>query len=234
MGYDYFYEFEEMLEMGLIPAVISAVPSFAVSIGTYILTALALYTVAQRRGLKNPWLAWIPVANAWILGSLSDQYRYVAKREYRSKRKILLTLSVLSVVCGIAMSILGVATAVGAVKGVMHSVSEERLLEMILGPVIGILGLSVPMAGISIAFVIIRFMALYDIYTSLDPRNAVMYLVLSIIFKITEPFFLFFNRNRDEGMPPRRQTAAPVQEQPQWQPQEAPQEPWEQGETDYL
>jgi len=220
--------------VGLIPAIISAVPSFAVSIGTYVLTALALYTVAQRRGLKNPWLAWIPVANAWILGSISDQYRYVAKREYRSKRKILLVLAIASVVCGIAMSVLGVATAVGAVKGVMRSVTDERLLEMILGPVIGILGLSVPMAGISIAFVIIRFMALYDIYTSLDPRNAVMYLVLSIIFKITEPFFLFFNRNRDEGMPPRKQTAAPVQEQPQWQPQEAPQEPWEQGETDYL
>ena len=43
------------------------------AVASYVLTALALYTVARRRGLKNPWLAWIPVASAWIVGSLSDQ-----------------------------------------------------------------------------------------------------------------------------------------------------------------
>ena len=31
------------------------------SIAGYVLTALALYTIARRRGLRNPWLAWIPV-----------------------------------------------------------------------------------------------------------------------------------------------------------------------------
>ena len=30
------------------------------------------------------------------------------------------------------------------------------------------------------------------------------YVVLSILFGITEPFFLFFNRNKDKGMPPRK------------------------------
>ena len=36
---------------------------------------VAFYTVAVRRGLKNAWLAWIPVADAWLVGSISDQYR---------------------------------------------------------------------------------------------------------------------------------------------------------------
>lgn len=234
MGHEFMYEFEEAIEFGLIPAILSSVPSLAVTIGTYVLTALALYQVAERRGLKNPWLAWIPVANLWILGSISDQYRYVTKREYRSKRKILLVLSILGAVCTVALTVLGIVTAVGAVTGVMQFASEERMLEMILGPTIGILGLSVPMAGIAIARAIVRYMALYDVYMSMDPRNGVMYLVLSIIFNITEPFFLFFNRHRDEGMPPRKRQEAPKQEQPQWQPPEAPQEPWEQSETDYL
>ena len=60
------------------------------AIASYVLTALALYTIARRRGLRNPWLAWIPVANSWLLGSLSDQYRYVVKGEHKSKRIILL------------------------------------------------------------------------------------------------------------------------------------------------
>jgi hypothetical protein len=54
-------------------------------------------------------------------------------------------------------------------------------------------------------------MALYDVYRSLDPANAVLYLVLSILFSPTEPFFLFFNREKDLGMPPRKRQ--PVYEQ---------------------
>ena len=39
-----------------------------------------------------------------------------------------------------------------------------------------------------------------------------LYLVLSILFSPTEPFFLFFNRDKDQGMPPRKRQ--PVYEQP--------------------
>ena len=64
--------------------------------------------------------------------------------------------------------------------------------------------------GISIATMVIRYMAMYDIYNSCSPQNSVVFLVLSILFSITEPFFLFFTRNKDDGMPPRKQ---PVYEQ---------------------
>ena len=93
---------EEMIQLGLLPALFSSVPSMAMGIAAYVLTALAYYTVANRRGLKNAWLAWIPVANLWLLGSISDQYRYVVKGEYKSKRKILLGLGIAS---GVAMAL---------------------------------------------------------------------------------------------------------------------------------
>ena len=47
-----------------------------------------------------------------------------------------------------------------------------------------------------------------------------IFLVLSIIFRITEPFFLFLCRDKDEGMPPRKQ-------EPVYTP---PQEPWDNKE----
>jgi len=50
----------------------------------------------------------------------------------------------------------------------------------------------------------------------------VIFLVLSILFPVTQGFFLFFIRNKDEGMPPRKQE--PVYE--------VPQEPW--NNTEYL
>ena len=229
MGYSYAYEIEEMIELGLLPVLFSSVPSMAFGIAVYVLTALAFYTVADRRGLKNPWLAWIPVANLWLLGSISDQYRYVVKGEFKSKRKILLVLGIASMVVGIVIFGLITSLAITGISGAMGGISEEQMVSQLMGRAIGMVGLFVPMMGIAIAQMVIRYMALYDVYKSMDPSNCVMFLVLSILFSFTEPFFLFFNRNKDEGMPPRRQQ--PVYEQPVYQ---APQEPWDQTGPDYL
>lgn len=72
--------------------------NFGLMIAGYVLTALALYTMAKRRGIKHPWLAWIPVADMWLLGTISDQYRYVAKGQVRNSRKTLLIANVLWIV----------------------------------------------------------------------------------------------------------------------------------------
>ena len=61
-------------------------------IALYVLQALGLYTLAQRRGIRKSWFAWIPVLSLWTLGSLSDQYRYVVRHQFRSRRKWLMIL----------------------------------------------------------------------------------------------------------------------------------------------
>ena len=68
--------------------------SFAFSIVSYILTSLGTYTIAERRGIRYPWLTWLPFGNLWILGSISDQYQYLTKGKTTNHRKILLGLSV--------------------------------------------------------------------------------------------------------------------------------------------
>ena len=205
----------------------SAVPSL-VSLAVYVFTALGLYTLAQRRGLRNPWLAWIPVADVWILGSLSDQYRYVVRGQVRSKRKVLLTLSIISAVMGVVMAVVIVAAVIRCVFSFQTGASETEILNSVMGSLIGVLALCVPLAGVAIAAAVLRFMALYDIYTSCDPANNTVYLVLSILFSFTQAIFLFLCRNRDDGMPPRRD-AQPQYRQPN-------QEPWQQDTdgTNYL
>lgn len=194
--------FEEELLM-LLPGLFSGIPSGLFGIAAYILTALAIYTISCRRGLRKPWLAWIPVINCWLLGSLSDQYQYVVKGENKSKRKWLIVLNVLKAVLWLLLIVLAIVAAG------MLIVDDTR--EMI-GMVIALLGLILPFVAVTIASCVIRYMALYDVYRSLDPANAVLYLVLSILFSPTEPFFLFFNRDKDLGMPPRKKQ--PVYEQP--------------------
>lgn len=230
-SYEYAYVMES-LSTGMLSALVSCIPSVLFSIAAYVMTSLALYTIAQRRGLNRPWLAWIPVVNCWIVGSLSDQYRYVVKDEIKSKRKVLLILQLIQAVLSTAVMAVAVAMIFGAVGSLMRGASEEQILESILGPAVSIVGMSLPLAGVAIAYVILRYMAMYDIYRSMDPANCVLYLVLSILFGVTEPFFLLFNRNKDLGMPPRRQE--PVYQEPVCIPAQPVQEPWEREDKDYL
>jgi hypothetical protein len=194
------YFFEEELLM-LVPGLLSGIPSSLFGIATYVLTSLAIYNISCRRGLKKAWLAWIPVVNCWLLGSISDQYQYVVKGEAKSKRKWLLVLSLIKAVLTLTVVILVAVVAAGA----FFSGSDFGMRQSIAGPVIGILGVAMPLAAAHIAYLVIRYMALYDVYRSVDPGNSVLYLVLSILFSPTEPFFLFFNREKDLGMPPRKQ-----------------------------
>lgn len=176
------------------------------SIVSYVLTALALYIIARRRGLKNPWLAWIPVADSWLLGSLSDQYRYVVKGEHKSKRKILLFFRILITILCLSLFGLLISLCFHAIGGMMRG-ANPGTMQQILWQATNLLIVCLPLMGISIAYAVFRYMALYDIYKSLDPENCALFLVLSILFGITEPFFLFFSRNKDDGMPPRREPA---------------------------
>lgn len=238
------YAYDGEVMVTLLSSLISLVPSLAISLLSYVLTALAIYTIAKRRGLNKPWLAWIPVVDVWLLGSLSDQYQYVVRGRNRSKRKSLLVLGILSFVLGIAVIILAISLLTQLVLAAMQGVSEEYLLDLIMGPLLSMLGLCLPMAGIGIAYTILYYMALYDVYKSLDPSNCVLYLVLSILIDdVTRPFFLFFNRNKDGGMPPRKQEPAAIP--PQYTQYSAPQdsapqdsssarEPWEDNSKDYL
>ena len=59
------YMMEELL-FGLIPVLTSAVPSLLVGIASYVLTSLALYTLASRRGIRKAWLSWVPVVGVLL------------------------------------------------------------------------------------------------------------------------------------------------------------------------
>ena len=199
----------------LLPLLTSAFPSTLLGIATYVLSSMALYTLATRRGIDKAWLSWVPVLNVWIIGSLSDQYRYVVKGQYKSKRKTLLILNLINAVVALILLIVAVGVTVELTTGAIYGVRGNELWNSVLGSALGATGLALTMGGISIAAAVIRYMALYDIYVSMDPANSVLFLVLSIIFNVTEAFFLFFSRNRDDGMPPRREAPRePTWEEP--------------------
>ena len=160
----------------------------------YILQGLGLYTIAKRRGIRKPWLSWIPLANLWILGSISDQYQYVVKNRVRNRRKLVVGLMIAYYAIAIVMNISSVTAAMGA-DGIYGAVASA------VGAVlIGVLA----MVAVLVVCAVVQYLALYDLYVSCDPSKAVVFLVLTILFGITMPFMIFICRNKDLGMPPRK------------------------------
>lgn len=171
---------------------------WAYAIAAYVLHSLGLYKIAKRRGIHNPWLAWLPVGQAWILGSISDHYQYVAKGKQRNYRKILMGLEI-GVLC------LGLVTSL--VSGAASFTTSMYGFSGMEAAALGMAGINTLMsllsAAASITYAVFGFIAAYDLYRSCKPKNAVLFLVLSIVLDVTAPFFVFACRNADEGMPPK-------------------------------
>lgn len=236
--YSYAADSEEGFAAMLVYYLITALFGGGMGIVIYILRGLGLHTIARRRGLKHAWFAWLPIFRNYQLGCISDQYQYVVKGRNTSRRKWLLGLGILSVV----LSAVTLGSAVGMIGKIvslaMRGVSESKVLNAALSSLMKLLLLCLPLLLVSLPVAVIRYVALYDLYTSCEPRNKVLYMILSILFRKTEAFFLFFTRHKDEGMPPRKAAPAPgpapINEEPFWTapPAQEEAEPWKQPEPD--
>lgn len=186
----------------------------------YVFRALGLYTIASRRQIKRPWLSWLPVGDLWILGSISDQYRYVTLRQVRSRRKLLLCFKLLEMILAVAIVCVNVSLVVQLTVGGTN-LTEVQTARMAIGPSIATLVMSLASLALGIVSAVYQYIVLYDLYASCMPERKVLFLVLSILFGVTVPFFVFACRKKDGGMPPRRPAPTFVAEE---------QEPWEKSE----
>ncbi|HEY8420813.1 MAG TPA: hypothetical protein VIL05_03625 [Thermoclostridium sp.] len=138
-GFGYF------ISMAIIGVIIAAI----IGIAFYVFYSYTLYRLAQRRNMEMPWLAWIPIAQMYVIGKL--------------------------------------------VKSVKISNFEIPSLEIVLpvAMLAYILLNGIPFLGliISLAYVILLLLSLYNLYMQYVPENAVVYTILSI-FIIPVPFFI--------------------------------------------
>ena len=144
----------------------------------YVLSGLGLYAIGTRRGIEQPWRAWVPGVNLWLLGCLSDPYQAIVVGKQKYKRLYLLGFLLAEILITAAL--------------VLLSGSHRRMMFQIL---------SILNCGILLALAVIGYLALYDVYRSCNPRRAELYQVLSIIFPVTAPVFLFLCRKKDLGFP---------------------------------
>ena len=158
----------------------------------WILRSMSLYSIAKRRGIRNAWLAWIPVGSNWILGSVADQYQHLVQGKITSRRKIMLILSAVSavlytVVYGLAFA--QIFAELSMLRG------EQALTAAAISSIPSLLG-----TVVGIVTLVFYHICNYDLYRSCRPNAATAFLVLGIIFPVCEPFFYLACRKKDLGM----------------------------------
>lgn len=213
---------EALEEIGLNPevltailgvAAIAAILSMVFNLVMYIFQSVAYCSVANRRGINHGWLAWLPLGREWITGCIADQYQYTTTRKITKYRVVMLVLTICSIVLSGIVSGISVANIASLTQSIMEGIMEESI-EGIVGASVASSTisslLSLLSSGLSIAIYVMQQIMLYYYYSSCCPKAKVALLILGILFPITIPFFLFFNRKKDQGMiPAQPQQPAP-------------------------
>ena len=180
----------------------------AFAVVCYILGSKGLYAIASRRGIKNPWMAWIPVVSNWILGCVADQY---AQRKYGQDpnlRKKLLIFSIITqsgMTFAPAMGSFSVNINLGDFMGLSDAIPVPEMPEavkiILIVFMVLVMFLGIAALVLSVIQTVYQYKAYYNLYASCKPQLAVLFLVLSIVTP-AGPFLVYANRNSDDGLPP--------------------------------
>lgn len=193
---------------------------FAYSVLSYVFQGVSLYKIAKRRGLSNPGLAWVPIGRNWLLGAIGDQYESLRTGKKRNLRWWLLGLDVVLIVIFAAMVFCMIITVVRNMMyfDTLYWTDDSIILERMLPALLMLLLQMLVLWAIAIADCVLISISLHRLYQSARPQSAVVFLVLSILFPITIPFFLFACRKYDAPIVPAPYFPAGNFQQPEFTP----------------
>lgn len=153
---------------------------FAVGIASYVLTSLGIFRISKQRGVGTPWMAWIPVANSWLIGKICEEYD--GQRGYkRPWHKVLLIMNLITV-GGMFVFYVLLFVAMGIATYSMSYTYEVSVISMIL-LVVAYIGIIV-VAVIAVASSACTSICIYKIFESFVPQKAIKYLLLYLLVPI--------------------------------------------------
>lgn len=175
---------ENMANLSTAMMLLASTFSLAYLFCTYVFKSIGIFQIAKRWNLQNPVLAWIPIVNNCYMGYVADKLK--AKKGKKTHYKILLIIST------VANALL---TFFAIILGVVAYLSKSDMVATILA-VIFIFSILLFSVAI-IAVEVFRFIALYAVFSECSPKYKVLYIILTILFKL-DWLFLFIARNGSE------------------------------------
>ncbi len=172
------------------------------AIFSYVLTSLSLHTLSRRRGIANPWLAWIPYGSYWIMGALAKDYD---KKNGMNRKwdKILLTLSLIAAISFVIIYIvllIFMFVNIATLEAAGDNVTSEMATEFIV-PLVIIYAVLVIVMMLMMALQALVYICTYKIFESTVPEKSLKYFLLYMLVPFAGPICLFRCRNCGYEMP---------------------------------
>jgi len=169
-------------------AVLLGLTAAAACLTLYLFEAAGTYRLSKNRGFDRPWLAFIPVAGAWVLGGIADSICACYGR--RTFRRVWLTAAeavwLTALAAHVSLFILALPALFSpAYREYYRALANSTDMIAVFSSVVGLLFLG---------RTAVKAAVLYKIYQDCAPKNAAPLLALSILFGIC-PFVLFAIRN---------------------------------------
>lgn len=188
-GYhNYPYSVSINLPEAVIRVILSAgLFSFIVGAALYFFQAAAIYTIGNKRGMKNAFLAFIPVVNMYFLGKIADDIKRTMNKKTNYANRIL-AFYIVSLAAGAAGTVFICLSRV-------YSAITGRFSFFVIPAVI----LMIAAFVFAVVTTVFSYIALHVIYKEYTPANAALFTVLSVLFSFVMPFLLFSIRNNKSG-----------------------------------
>lgn len=164
----------------------------------YVLNSLSLFTVGKRRGVRFYGLAWVPVAQSWVLGSIADIHDRKLGHDYKW-RHFLLWPYVVAFICVVGMIWVYVDLIV-KMLAIAAYLTEAQLESMMLKYMARLMPFAIGCSLVSTVTIALSYICRYKFFESCRPRSTMLFLILGIVLPVTLPFFVFACRNWDDGV----------------------------------
>lgn len=137
------------------------------AVATYVFTALGLYTMAKKRNLSRPWMAFIPALDLYLKGELINDDVSIGSWHIPYAK---LFLPLLPLALGLVFFFIGYFPSFG--------VSFIVIL-------------------LSLAIAFYQYAALFWLFSLYTPEHKIAFLILSIFFPFLGGIFIFAIRNKE-------------------------------------
>ncbi|MBR3968497.1 MAG: hypothetical protein IKJ93_02795 [Clostridia bacterium] len=165
---------------------------FVYFIVAYVFQAISLQTIAKRRGISKPWLAWIPFAVNWVLGAIARDHD---KRNGINRRwdKVLLTLSIVVGAVGIILEVVLFVSLIWTFFNATGSYTSEEDIAVLI---IGMYLLLIPILFLAGVLQMLSHICVFKLFESTVPERTLTYFLIYYLLPLAAPFCLFACRNK--------------------------------------
>ena len=167
--------------------------SAALAVTFYVLKAVGIYKMSKSLGFRGRWFAFVPYFCDFAYGRLAGAQN---KENPKKFAKLLLSLnivaSVLTVFSTLLISLSFIDLLFAADNALLNNETlDTASLQSFIIPIV----FMIVAIFVYIAYYIVFYVCTYKIFKVFAKQNAVLYLVLSILFSFLLPIFLFINKD---------------------------------------